>query len=50
MKIRAPIKKFNNQLGDDIGKIDVQEGKGEIDMRGGMIDLPNSQTKNQSSN
>ena len=29
MKIRAPIKKINNQLGDDVGKIDVQEEKGE---------------------
>ena len=29
MKIRAPINKFNNQLGEDAGKIDMQEEKGK---------------------
>ena len=28
MKFRSPTKKINNQLGDDIGKIDGQEKKG----------------------
>ena len=37
----APIKKLNNQLGDNIGKIDMQEEKEKTDMRGGMIELPN---------
>ena len=37
----SDLKKLNNQLGDDVGKIDIQEEKEKIDMRGGMIELPN---------
>ena len=37
----VPIKKINNKPRDDIDKIDAQEKKEKIGMRGGMIELPN---------